>query len=103
MRHIFTSEMEADAVLLVVRCLALLYHRKNLSNLPIYGAGGSVVKNLPTSAEDAGWIPGWEDPLEEEMATHSSILAGKYHRQRNPSGYSRWGHQRVGHNLVTEQ
>jgi len=36
-----------------------------------------VVKNLPASAgdrRDAGSILGWEDLLEEEMATHSSIL-----------------------------
>jgi len=32
----------------------------------------------------------WEDPLEEEMATHSSILPGKYHGQRNLAGYSPW-------------
>ena len=37
--------------------------------------GDWVVKNLPASAGDAGWSLGWEDPLEEEMATHSSILA----------------------------
>ena len=36
--------------------------------------GGSVVKNLPASAGDIGEV-GWEDPLEEKMATHSSILA----------------------------
>ena len=37
-----------------------------------------VVKNLPASAGDAGntgSIPGWEYPLEEKIATHSSILA----------------------------
>ena len=40
--------------------------------------GGSVVKNLPTNAGDAKDVVqslGWEDPLEKEMATHSSILA----------------------------
>ena len=34
-----------------------------------------MVKNLPANAGDAGLIPGWEDPLEKEMATYSSILA----------------------------
>ena len=34
-----------------------------------------VIKNLPASAKDAGSIPGLEDPLEHEMATHSSIAA----------------------------
>ena len=37
--------------------------------------GVSVVKNLPANAEDMGSIPGLGDPLEKEMATHSSILA----------------------------
>ena len=34
---------------------------------------------------------GQEDPLEKEMATHSSILAGKSHGQRSLVGYSPWG------------
>ena len=40
--------------------------------------GGSEVKNLPANARDTrdpGSVPWWEDLLEEEMATHSSILA----------------------------
>ena len=36
-----------------------------------------MVKNLPTSVGDTGLIPGRDDPLEEDMATHSSILAWK--------------------------
>ena len=36
-----------------------------------------MVKNLPANTGHAGSIPGWEDPLEEEMATHSSFLAWK--------------------------
>ena len=37
---------------------------------------------------------GWEDPLEEGMATHSSILAmGKPHGQRSLAGYSPWGYK----------
>ena len=39
--------------------------------------GGSVVKNPPANAGDVGSSLGWEDPLEEEMVTHSSILAWK--------------------------
>ena len=34
-----------------------------------------MVNNLPADAGDAGSISGQEDPLEEDMATHSSILA----------------------------
>ena len=41
------------------------------------------------------WISslGQEDPLEKEMATHSSILPGKFHGQRSLEGYSPWGHK----------
>ena len=33
-----------------------------------------MVKNLPVNAGDAASIPGWEDPLEEEMATHFPVF-----------------------------
>ena len=33
---------------------------------------------------------GWEDPLEEEMTTHSSILTWKFHGQKSLVGYSSW-------------
>ena len=36
---------------------------------------------------------GWEDPLEEEMATHSSILAWKIPWTEEPAGYTPWGHR----------
>ena len=39
------------------------------------------VKRLPVMWETWVWSPGWEDPLEKEMATHSSALAWKFHGQ----------------------
>ena len=36
---------------------------------------------------------GQEDPLEKEMATHSSILVWKIPRTEEPAGYSPWGHK----------
>ena len=58
--------------------------------------GGSAVKNLSSRQET--WIQslGWEDPLEREMATHSSILAwpGEFHRRRSLTGYSPWGRKK---------
>ena len=36
--------------------------------------GGLSVKNPPAMQETWVWSLGWEDPLEKEMATHSSIL-----------------------------
>ena len=40
---------------------------------------------------------GWEDSLEEGMATHSSILAGESPRTDKPGGLQSMGLQRVGH------
>ena len=37
----------------------------------------------------------WEDPLEEGMAIHSSILAGESHGQRSLVGYSPQGHKEL--------
>ena len=46
-----------------------------------------VVKNPSANARDIR-DEGWEDPLEESTATHSSILAWKSHGQRSLVGYS---------------
>ena len=57
-----------------------------------------TVKNLP--ATWAAWARSldWEDPLEKEsLATHSSILAWRIPRIKEP-GYSPWGHKESGHN-----
>ena len=43
-----------------------------------------TVKNLPAVCETQVRSLSWEDPLEEEMARHSSILAGKNLRDRGP-------------------
>ena len=48
---------------------------------------------MPASVGDMGSIPGLGDALEEEMPTHSSILAGGSHGQRRLAGYSLWGHK----------
>ena len=46
---------------------------------------------------------GQEDPLEKEMATHSSILACEIPRTEEPGGLQSVGSQRAGHDLVTKQ
>ena len=46
---------------------------------------------------------GWEDPLEKEMATHSSILAFNFYGQRTLAGYSQWGCKRVRCDWAQEQ
>ena len=50
-----------------------------------------TVKNFPAMQETWVQTLGWEDPLEASMATHSSILAGESHGQRNLAGCSPWG------------
>ena len=61
---------------------------------------GSVVKNPPADAGDIRLVQslGWEDPLEEEMATHSSILALEMPGTEESGGLQPTGSQRVGHN-----
>ena len=56
--------------------------------------GGSVVKNSLANERDSGDLvqsPGWEDPLEEEMATHSSTLARKIPWTEEPGGLQSMG------------
>ena len=60
-------------------------------------SGDSVVKN-PPAKKDLVRSLGWEDPLEEEMATHSSILAWRILWTEEPSGLQTLGLQRAGHN-----
>ena len=55
------------------------------------------VKNLPAVQETQVQSLGWEDPLEKEMATHSSILAWKILWTEEPGGLQFMGSQRVGH------
>ena len=47
---------------------------------------GLEVKNLPAVQEMRVWSLGREDPLEEGMATHSSILAWRIPRTEEPGG-----------------
>ena len=49
------------------------------------------------NAGDPGSILGQEDPLEKEMATHSSIHAWKISWTKEPGGLQSMGSQRVGH------
>ena len=60
--------------------------------------GGSVVKNPPASAEEPRVQSlGWEDPLEEEMANHSSIIAWKIPWTEEAGRLQSLGSQRVRH------
>ena len=53
-----------------------------------------VVKNRAANAEVRElWSLGWEDPLEEDMATHTVFLPGRSNRQKSLVGYSPQGHK----------
>ena len=56
-----------------------------------------MAKNLPAMQET--WVQslGWKDPLEKQMANHSSILAWRIPKTEDPGGLQFIGSQRVGH------
>ena len=59
-----------------------------------------MVKNALARARDlrnTGSIPGWEDPPEKGVATHSSILAWRFPRTEEPAGLRFIGSHRVRH------
>ena len=58
------------------------------------------VKNSPTMQQTWVWSLGSEDPLEKEMATHSSILAWRIPQTKEPGELQSMGSQRVGHDWV---
>ena len=66
-------------ILLVFICISLIIDK----GFP----GGSVVKNLPAMQETQVQYLGGEDPLEEGMATHSSILVWRIPWTEEPGGY----------------
>ena len=81
--------------------LKQLFHFKQIHNsvyLPLlYGLpGGSVLRIHPAIQETRVWSLGGEDPLEEEMETHSSILAWRIPWTEDPGGLQSLEAHRVG-------
>ena len=73
-----------------------------LFGLPTDGAVERI--SLPMQETQETWVQslGWEDPLEEGLATHSNILAWKVPWTEEPGGLQSMGSQRAGHDWVTE-
>ena len=71
-------------------------HKKNKKDLV-----PQLVKNLSTMQKTWVGSLGWEDTLEKEMATHSSILAWKIPWPEEPVGLQSMGSWRVGHDWAT--
>ena len=64
-----------------------------------------MVKNVPANAgnaKDVSSIPSQEDPLESEMASHSSILAWRTPWTEESGRLQSVGSQTVGHDLATK-
>ena len=80
-----------------IRKAEQLCHSQQLTGFP----SGSEVRNSSAEAGDVVPALGWKDPLEREMATHSSILAWRIPWAEGPS--RPWGHKRVGLDLGTKQ
>ena len=62
-----------------------------------------MVKNLPAMQGTQVQFLGREDPLEKEMATHSSTIAWEIPWTEEPGGLQLWGCKRVGHDLMAKQ
>ena len=81
--------------------LFMVYYIMQIVYSSLYVKWGSLVaqrlKHLPAIWET--WVQslGWEDSLEKEMATHSSILAWRIPWTEEPGGLQSMGSQRVGH------
>ena len=73
-------------------CCTVLVLKSNLWGLQGF-SDGSDSKESACNMEDLGSIPGFEDFLEKEIATHSSIITWRIHGQRSLVGYSLWGHK----------
>ena len=59
----------------------------------LYSSNGQMVKNLPAMQETRIRSLGWENPLEQEMAIHSSILAWRIAWTQKPGGLQSMGSQ----------
>ena len=91
MTHIFSFNYGAPKMLDVTLPIKLLFP------IALCFPGAQRLTRLPAMQET--WIRSldWEDPLEKEMATHSSVLAWRILWTEKPGGLQSTGSQRVGH------
>ena len=104
--HEWTTNISMDITTFVCEC-------KNLSLFTclIFGGGGGegmlgfpgglLLKSLPAMCKTWVWSLGQEDPLEKEMATHSSTPAWKIQWTEEPEGLQFMGSQRIRLNWAT--
>ena len=80
--------MDSDIIIFSDIRISRLQGGSSSSSLREY-IGGTVIKNPPANAgdtRDVGLIPSWEDHLEKDMSTHSSIFAWKIPWTEEPGG-----------------
>ena len=95
------SHFSEHKVILVICTSILGYNKKTY--LCTYRASlvAQRIKLLPAMQETRVWSLGWEDPLEKEMATYSSIPAWRIPWTEEPGGLQSMGSQRVRHDWAT--
>ena len=71
--------------------------QRNILHISYLKPCGSEVKASACNAADLGAVPGSGDPLEKEMATHSSVLAWRIPGIGEPGRLQSMGLLRVGH------
>ena len=79
--------------------MAIFMHRLQYSRASLVG---QIVKNPPAIHETWVHSLGWEDPLEEGITTHSSILSWRIPWTEEPGGLQSMGLRRVGHDWAAK-
>ena len=73
------------------------YHSEFFHDIQVTSLVAQSVRTLPVMWETPVQFLGWEDPLEKEMATHSSIFHWRISQTEEPGGLQCMGSQSVGH------
>ena len=113
MISIFAESADLHSLLLSIACCCLQdptvdCHWKPTHQKPLQGACKGTSQSSWRDylcengvQETRVWSLGWEDPLEDGMATHSSILAWRIQWTEEPGGLQSTGSQKAGHDWVT--
>ena len=81
--------LASKRLIIILNVLIVRTHIYSMASLT-----AQSVKNLPAVHETWVEFLGWEDPLEKEMATHSSILAWRIPWTEEPGGLQSMGSQK---------
>ena len=93
--HVAANGIISSFFMAVENAIVFTYHIFIHSSVDRHSGCFSMVKNRPAIQEMPVLSLGWEDPLEEEMATHSSILAWEIPWTEEPDRLQSLGSQRI--------